>query len=66
MKNNERGRFLRLPDVTAETGLSVSTIRRRELDGQFPRRIRLSANAAGWWSEDIDRWKEERRQAGRH
>lgn len=52
-----RGRFLRVPDVMRETGLSRTTIYRREREGDFPKRVPLSANATGWWSEDIDRWK---------
>jgi prophage regulatory protein len=57
----DRGRFLRMPDVVRETGLSRSTIWRREREGSFPKRVPLSANATGWWSEDIDRWSADRR-----
>lgn len=59
-----RGRFLRLPDVKAETGLSRATIYRLESRGDFPARDHLSARAVGWWSEDIDNWKASRRRAG--
>ena len=55
-----RGRFLRVTDVMRETGLSRTTIWRREREGDFPKRVPLSANATGWWSEDIDRWKSDR------
>ncbi|OWK27895.1 helix-turn-helix transcriptional regulator [Sphingomonas dokdonensis] len=58
--NADRGRFLRANDVIRETGLSRTTIYRREREGNFPKRVRLSTNAMGWWSVDIDRWKEER------
>lgn len=61
--NEERGRFLRQPEVIRETGLSKSTIRRQEMKGAFPKRIKVSDNASGWWSADIDRWKSERRSA---
>lgn len=58
-----RGRFLRIKDIKRETGLSRSTIYRRERDGEFPKRVKLSGNAMGWWSEDVDRWIADRRGA---
>lgn len=60
MSATDRGRFLRFPNVASETGLSRSTIRRLELAGDFPKRCRLSGNAMGWWSGEIDRWKADR------
>lgn len=60
-----RGRFLRLPEVKAETGLSRATIYRLESQGEFPSRDHLSARAVGWWSIDIDNWKASRRRAAR-
>jgi len=57
-----RPRFLRIPDVTMETGLSRSTIYRLEQAGDFPRRVRLSGNSMGWYSTQIDEWKSERLQ----
>lgn len=59
----DRGRFLRKPDVARETGLSVSTIRRLEKTERFPNRVKLTDSAVGWWSDDIDQWKAERRQS---
>lgn len=58
------GQFLRIRDVMAETGLSRSTIYRLEQAGDFPNRVKLSANAMGWWSADIDAWKAKRREQG--
>ena len=57
-----RPRFLRITDVTAETGLSRSTIYRLEQAGDFPRRVRLSANSMGWWSSAVDEWLAKRRE----
>jgi len=57
-----RPRFLRITDVTSETGLSRSTIYRLEQAGEFPRRVRLSANSMGWWSSHVDEWKSARLQ----
>ncbi len=57
-----RPRFLRITDVTSETGLSRSTIYRLEQAGDFPRRVRLSGNSTGWWSSHVDEWKSARLQ----
>ncbi|HEX9212438.1 MAG TPA: AlpA family phage regulatory protein [Bradyrhizobium sp.] len=47
-------RIGRLPEVKKLTKLSKSTIRRREKEGRFPRRIQLSDNAVGWDLDEID------------
>ena len=51
-------RMLRLPDVCEVTGLSPTTVWRREKDGQFPRRRRLGANLVAWRSDEIEAWIE--------
>ena len=51
-------RLLRLPDVCEITGLSPTTVWRREKDGQFPRRRRLGANLVAWRSDEIEAWIE--------
>ena len=51
-------RLLRLPDVCEITGLSPTTVWRREKDGQFPRRRRLGANIVAWRSDEIAAWIE--------
>ena len=51
-------RLLRLPDVCEVTGLSPTTVWRREKDGQFPRRRRLGANIVAWRSDEIEAWIE--------
>ena len=51
-------RLLRLPDVCEITGLSPTTVWRREKDGQFPRRRRLGANIVAWRSDEIEAWIE--------
>ena len=61
--HNARGSFLRMADVIRETGLSKTTIYRMEMAGNFPRRVRLSGRAMGWWSEDLDAWKAKRLSA---
>ena len=51
-------RMLRLPDVCEVTGLSPTTVWRREKDGQFPRRRRLGANIVAWRSDEIEAYIE--------
>lgn len=52
-------RMLRLPEVIELTGLSQTTIWRREKDGVFPQRRRLGANLVAWRSDEIEEWIEE-------
>jgi prophage regulatory protein len=47
---------LRFPEVFVRTGLSESTIRRRELKGTFPRRVTLGPRAIGWYESDVASW----------
>ena len=53
------GRVVRLPEVTEITGLSRTTVWRREWDGSFPSPIRLGVEriwAVGWREQDIYEW----------
>lgn len=56
-------RLLRLPEVEAVTGLSGTTIWRREKEGEFPRRRRVAGNLVAWRSDEIERWIESRPEA---
>jgi prophage regulatory protein len=56
---------LRLSQVVKLTGLSKSTIRRLELDGQFPRRRHISARAVGWKQSAVSAFIESRLADGR-
>jgi prophage regulatory protein len=53
-------RILRRPDVEARTGLSRSTIYQLMSEGRFPRPIKLSKRAVGWYESAITRWLESR------
>jgi prophage regulatory protein len=48
--------ILRLEEVIKKTGLGRSTIFKLSADpsNDFPNRIRLSANAIGWYAHEID------------
>lgn len=56
-------RILRSVEVCKVIGLSRTTLWRRVRDGQFPKPIRLSANAVGWRSSVIDEWLSSREAA---
>jgi prophage regulatory protein len=53
-------RIIRLPGVIKKSGLSKSTIGRREKEGLFPKRFRITANAVAWDEDEIDRHNAER------
>ena len=53
-------RILREPKVVERTGLSRSTILRREKEGDFPKRRRISVGVVGWLETEIDAWIESR------
>ena len=53
-------RIIRLKDVIALTGLSISTIYLRMVQGKFPKKINLGSRAVGWISSEVNEWIEER------
>ena len=64
-KTRRPGRFLRLPEVLARTGLSRSTIYVRLDQGRFPQPVSLGARAVGWIEAEVDGWMRERIAASR-
>jgi prophage regulatory protein len=52
--------LIRRPEVKKKTGFSDATIDRKELKGEFPRRVQLSDRAVAWVEEEIDQWINER------
>jgi len=57
-------RLLRLPEVRSLTGLSGTTIWRREREGKFPRRRQIGPNAVAWRSDELEAWVEGRSKRG--
>ena len=53
-------RVLRFPTIREITGLSRSTIWRKERDGTFPRHKKLSAQCVGWLSSEVTTWLQNR------
>ncbi|MDF2603477.1 MAG: hypothetical protein K0R56_839 [Sphingomonas sp.] len=54
------GRFMRLPDVIATTGLSRPTIYRLIKRAEFPQQHLLTRRSVGWWETDVEAWLQER------
>lgn len=52
-------RLLRFPEVHIRTGLSESTLRRREAKGTFPSRVPMSAKMVGWYESEVMRWMDD-------
>ncbi len=56
---------LRKPELLKTVGLSESTIRVLEKEGNFPKRFPLTARTVGWNADEVEAWMEERqRKAG--
>jgi prophage regulatory protein len=53
-------RFIRQPEVEQLTGLSRTTIWRRERVGQFPPRRALGGGLTGWLASEVQAWIESR------
>lgn len=49
-------RLLRFPEVHIRTGLSDSTMRRREAKGTFPLRVQMGIKMVGWYESDVGEW----------
>lgn len=57
--------IIRRHGVVQVTSLSLATIYRLMNRGEFPRSVRLSANAVGWRASDVYAWVEGRKATGR-
>ncbi len=57
------GRFMRLPDVIATTGLSRPTIYRLIARREFPQQHHLTSRSVGWWETDVEDWLRTRNPA---
>jgi prophage regulatory protein len=61
--NPPQRNILREPACEKKSGLSSTTRWRLERKGEFPARVRLSANAIGWYEDEIDEWIASRSRA---
>lgn len=52
-------RFLRKKEVVGITGLSASTIYRKESEGLFPNRLNISSGRIAWRLTEVNRWMQQ-------
>lgn len=53
-------RVLRLPAVIAKAGIGRDSIYRGAREGWFPKPVKLSERASGWFEDEIDAYLESR------
>jgi prophage regulatory protein len=51
-------RIMRLPELKKITGLSSITLWRKEKEGIFPKRRKISKRAVGWSFTEVSQWLE--------
>jgi prophage regulatory protein len=62
MEKTIERRVLRKPEVMSRIGLSDASIYRMEKAGRFPKRIRLGGQSVGWFSDEVDKWFDQKAQ----
>lgn len=60
--SEQEDRIIRMDAVTLATGLSVTTINRKEKAGEFPQRIKIGSRAVGWRLSSVQHWVEKRKE----
>jgi prophage regulatory protein len=55
--------ILRMPQVEAASGLKQSHIYDLISQGKFPRPVKLSSQAVGWYSDEVRAWQDSRERA---
>jgi prophage regulatory protein len=63
MSQSEVRTILRMPQVEAATGLKQSHIYDLIAQGRFPRGVKLSPQATGWFADEIAEWQQSRPRA---
>lgn len=48
------------PEIRARIPYSLNHLRRLEVQGEFPKRVRIGANRVAWLRTEIDQWIAER------
>lgn len=59
-QGREEDRYMSIQEVRRETGLSVTTLRRRMREGNFPQSYLLSIRRVGWKASEVAEWKTNR------
>ena len=53
-------RILRLPATEEKSGLKRDSIYRGAREGWFPKPVKLSERASGWFEDELEDWLEKR------
>lgn len=53
-------RILRLPQVIEKSGLGRDSVYKGAREGWFPKPIKLTERASGWFEDEIDQFLEQR------
>lgn len=53
-------RILRWPEVHQRTTLSATCVSEQERAGAFPRRVKLTSRAVGWFEDEIEAFLDQR------
>ena len=56
IQDSIKPRFIKLPEVSSQTGMGKSTILAWESQGRFPKAVRLSKTIRVWLEHDISNW----------
>lgn len=48
--------LMRIAEVRRRTGLSTTSIYRREAEGTFPRKVPIGAKSVAWYLSDVETW----------
>lgn len=56
-------RLLKLPEVIDKTGISKTSIARKEEAGEFPKRIKLGPRSVAWSETEINAWIQASKEA---
>lgn len=56
-------RMIKPSQIEDVTGLSMSTIWRREKEGSFPKRRKISQRRVGWLASEVEQWLNSREVA---
>lgn len=60
MKATKSRRVLRLPEVEQKVGLRRDAIYAGARAGTFPKPVKLTERASGWFEDELDAWLEKR------
>jgi prophage regulatory protein len=53
---NASRRVLRLPELIKKVGIRRDSIYRGAREGWFPRPIKITSRASGWFEDEVDQW----------